>query len=266
MENNKETIYDLLVQNDTRGLEIHIDKILRNNIESGEDWVELVEILQKGCQLNFQKHWLKTHHIILAAFNIPELVGVDCNLFDELRLLEIPKNIEHASKLLFERVIEIVKKQLRKGGSTLFFNINEISSTPSAIITSELIQARYRETILVIDEIDQKLPSLTKEWVDVSRLWRTGNGFRMLKARGLGIHIHIKEYKEVRNLLVKEMMLDPNKLSEESIKLREEDSKYLQFSKILDQFVGGLIASRGVRGSFDPYYKTWIDHEGLDEF
>ncbi|MFW9964980.1 MAG: hypothetical protein ACFFCX_15525, partial [Candidatus Sifarchaeia archaeon] len=176
------------------------------------------------------------------------------------------KDIEHASKLLFVRVIEIVKKQLKKGGSTLFFNINEISSTPSAIITSELIQARYRETILVLDEINLKLPSLTKEWVDVSRLWRTGNGFRTLKARGLGIHIHIKEYKEIRDLLVKEMMLDSNKLSDESLKLRKEDSKYLQFSKTLDEFVSGLIASRGVRGSFDPYYKTWIDHEGLDEF
>ncbi len=266
MENNKEVIYDLLVQNDTRGLEIHIDEILRNNIESREDWIELVETLKRGCQLNFQKHWLKTHHIILTAFKIPELLGVDCNLFDELRLLEKPKDIEHASKLLFARVIEIVKKQLKKGGSTLFFNINEISSTPSAIITSELIQARYRETILVLDEINQKLPSLTKEWVDVSRLWRTGNGYRTLKARGLGIHIHIKEYKEVRDLLVKEMMLDPSKLSDESLKLRKEDSKYLQFSKTLDEFISGLIASRGVRGSFDPYYKTWIDHEGLDEF
>ncbi|MHA3963874.1 MAG: hypothetical protein AM325_010055 [Candidatus Thorarchaeota archaeon SMTZ1-45] len=266
MENNREAIYDLLVVDDHKGLAAFINKLLKKDVKSGEDWLELVSILQRGCQDNFQKHWLKIQYTVLSVSKIPELVGVDCNLFEELQAIEIPNDLGHLSNLLFGRLIEVVKKQLKNGGSTLFFNVKGISSTRSSIITSELIQARYRETILVLKEIEERIPSLTKEWVDVSRLWKTGNGYRILKARDLGIHIHVKDYKEIRNLLLKEMKADPDKLPEESMKLIEKDSRYLQFSKTLDEFVSGLIASRGIRGSFDPYYRSWINHEGLDEF
>ncbi len=266
METIRETIDTFLITDDSQGLESYIDNVLKNNVRFREDWVELIKILQKACREIFQKHWLKTHHIILSIFGMSELAGVDCPIFDVLRSIETPKNIHHASRLLFDGIIEKVSAQLKNGGSTLFLDIEAISSTRSAIIASDLIQARYRETILVLGEIDEKLPTLTKEWVDVSRLWRTGNGFRLLKARELGIHIHIKEYKEIRDLLTEELKVDAKKLSKERTKLIKKGSRYLQFSKSLSEFVDGLIASRGIRGSFDPYYKTWIDHEGLDEF
>jgi transcription initiation factor TFIIIB Brf1 subunit/transcription initiation factor TFIIB len=154
-----------------------------------------------------------------------------------------------------------------EGGSTLFFDVTQIASTRSAIIAAELIQARYRETIHVLNEIDELLPTLTKEWVNVSRLWRTGNGYRMLRARELAVLIHVKEYNEIRNHLVKELNVPPDKVAEESNRLTEEGkSDYLQISITLDEFLTGLIASRGIRGEFEPHYKTWIDHEGLDEF
>ncbi len=266
MEIKKEVIDTLLIMDDSKGLVSLIDESLNNDVKSREDWENLVTTLQIACREVYQKHWLKTHHIILSIFGMSELAGVDCTVFDELRSIETPKNINHASRLLFDGLIERISTQLKNGGSTLFLDIAAISSTRSAIIASDLIQARYRETILVLGEIDEKLPTLTKEWVDVSRLWRTGNGFRLLKARELGIHIHIKEYKEIRDLLAREMKVDVIKLSEERMKLIKKGSRYLQFSESLSEFVDGLIASRGIRGSFDPYYKTWIDHEGLDEF
>ncbi|MFX1606226.1 MAG: hypothetical protein ACFFDD_09975, partial [Promethearchaeota archaeon] len=211
--------------------------------------------------------WLKTHHIILSIFRMPELRGVDRSLFGELRSLDTPKTIEKASNGLFNVLAEATREQFRIGGSTLFFDVTQISSTQSAILTADLIRARYRETIHVLNEIDELLPSLTKEWVNMERLWRTGNGFRMLRARNMGILIHIKEYKEIRNLLAGEMNVSSGKIAEESGRLRKEgESDYLQLSKTLDKFVEGLIASRGIRGTFEPHYKTWIDHEGLDEF
>jgi hypothetical protein len=267
MEINTEIIYETLASDDTERLESFIDNVLKTSVHSNDDCNMLVAVLQKACVESYQKHWLKTHNIILSLFKMPELLGVDCMLFDELRSIDKPGSMKEASDSLFDVLIEVVRNQFNDGGSTLFFDIARVSSTRSAIIASDLIKARYRETILVLNEIDDKIPTLTKEWVDVSRLWRTGNGFRLLKARNLGIHIHVKEYLEIRDLLVNEMQVNTEKVVEDCQKLREGSaSGYLKLSKTLDEFISGLIASRGIRGSFDPYYKTWINHEGLDEF
>jgi hypothetical protein len=267
MEIDNDKIYELFAHDNSKGLESIIANLLKVEVQSEKDWDDLVTILQVACQETYHSHWLKTHHTILSIFGMPELCGVDCSLFHELRSLDRPKSINQASNILFDVLVKIARKQFKSGGSTLFFDVTKISSTRSAILTADLIQARYGETIHVLNEIDGMIPSLTKEWVNVERLWRTGNGFRMLRARDLGILVHIKEYKEIRNLLAGEMQVDPEKIAGESRKLREEDkSDYLQLSKILDDFVTGLVASRGVRGTFEPHYKTWIDHEGLDEF
>jgi len=267
MEIDTDAIYGLLATDGSDGLVTIITNLLKADVESQQDWENLVNILQVASQKTYQKHWLKMHHVMLSIFGIPELLGVDCSFFDELRSLEAPKTMEMASDSLFQVLSEVVRNQLKRGGSTLFFDVRNISSTRSAILVSDIIKARYRESIHVLNEIDDIIPTLNKEWVNVSRLWRTGNGFRVLKANNLGIIIHIKEYREIRELLVKELNVEPERIKEACWQLREEGHPdYLQLSKPLDDFVTGLIASRGIIGTFDPYYTSWIDHEGLDEF
>jgi hypothetical protein len=267
MEIDIETIYALLASDSSKGLATIIDNALQVNIHSKKDWDDLITILQVGCLDTYQKHWLKIHHIILSLFDVRELLGVDCTIFNELRSVDTPNNIEQASDSLFDILVEIARNQFRNGGSTLFFNVDEMSSTRSAIIVRDLVKARYRETVFVLEAIDGTLPTLTKEWLNVSRLWRTGNGYRILRARNHSTLIHIKEYKQIRNLLLKELNIEPEKFALVCSKLRKKDtSNYLQFSNTLDDFVTGLVASHGIRGAFEPHYKAWIDHEGLDEF
>ena len=264
MEIDTDLILELLVDDNSRKLHTEIDNVIKNDVHSNNDWKEFVNILRVACSKTYQKHWLKTHQIMFSVFEIPELLGIDCDFFNELRAIPQPTSVLHASNSLFDVLIEIAKIQLKTGGSTLFFKIESISSTKSAVITSDLIEARYRETVLVLNEIDRIIPTLTKEWVDVSRLWRTGNGFRLMKATDLGVLIHINEYKEIRKLLLDEMKIDSMNLTEVSGNFG--DAEYLLLSETLDKFVTGLIPSRGIRGTYEPHFKTWIDHEGLDEF
>lgn len=168
MEINTNIIYELLATDSSEGLASIIGNVLKTEIQFKKDWDDLITILQVGCQETYQKHWLKAHHIILSIFGMPELLGVDCTLFRELRSLDTPKSMEQASNSLFDELVEITKTQFMNGGSTLFFDVTLIASTRSAIIAAELIQARFRETIHVLNEIDEMLPTLTKEWVDVS--------------------------------------------------------------------------------------------------
>jgi len=262
MDDPSERLTELLVQNDIDELRLLIEELVATI-----EWKDIIVLLKTATQSIYGKHWLKANHVILSIFNCSELLGVDCDIFIELSAVNQLRNITQAADLLFDRLIKIIDAQFKKGGSTLFFSVERISSTKSVVILSDLIQTRNRETLFVLQEIDEKLPELTKEWVDVTRLWKTGNGFRLLRARNLATHIHKKEYTEIRDRLAREMNIEPRRISDECNKLKAVGySEYLQLSENLDKFVVGLIASLGVRGTFDPYYKTWIDHEGLDEF
>jgi hypothetical protein len=45
-----------------------------------------------------------------------------------------------------------------------------------------------------------------------------------------------------------------------------ETPDYLKMSDDLDGFISFLVISYGVRGEFDPAYKSSIDYGGLDTF
>jgi hypothetical protein len=199
--------------------------------------------------------------------NLPELLGVDCDIFSELSSIPEPESIEHASNLLFDNLVQIAKTQFNSGGSTLFFDVEKLSKTRSIIIVPELIEARYRETIFILSEYEELIPTLTKEWVDTARLWRSGYGLRTLKARNQGLLIHIKDYKEIRDRLAKELGLDLEKIEEERNRfISEGKTGYLQLSQELDVFILNYIVSLGVIGKFDPRYKSLIDSDDSDEF
>jgi hypothetical protein len=230
-------------------------------------WEENIGYLKSATESLYQKHWLKLNHVLLSIFNLAELLGVDCDLFRQLNRIGQPTSVEQASEGLYHVLIQKAEAQLRGGGPTLFFNIGKMSTTRSAIIVPELVNARYRETVFTLNETDEILDKNPKDWIDVSRLWRTSNGYRLLKARNSGTHIHANDYRNIRDCLSRELGCDSDKIADECEKMRSDGNlKYLQLSKTLDEFMTGLIASLGVRGKFDPYYRTWIDHEGLDDF
>jgi len=257
-----EEIKDYLVQDNVDAVRTLIDELIKDN-----EWKEIVTLLKTTTKSLYKKHWLKIQHMVLSIFNLPELTGVDCDIITELGSIPKPRSIEHASDLLFDNLIQVAKTQFRSGGSTLFFRVDKLTATKSVIIVPDLIEARYRETILVLAEYDEILPTLTKDWIDASRLWRSGYGIRLLKARNQGLLIHIKDYKEIRDRLAHELGIDLKHLADERNRLiRERKSEYLQLSESLDIFVLSYIVSLGVRGKFDPYYKSLINHEVLDEF
>lgn len=257
-----EEIKDYLVQGNVQGVQTLISELIKDN-----EWKEIVNLLKTVTASLYKKHLLKTQQMVLTIFNLSELVGVDCDIFEEMKSIPEPENINQVSDLLFDNLIQIARAQFNSGGSTLFFDIDKISKTRSVIIVPDLIEARYRETIFILSEYDAILPTLTKEWIDASRLWRCGYGLRLLKARNQGLMIHVKDYKEIRDRLTKELGLDLNKITAERNRfINEGKSKYLQLSQSLDVFVLGYIVSLGVMGKFDPKYKSEIDPEDSEEF
>ena len=257
-----EEIKDYLVQDNIRGVQTLIDELITDS-----DWKDIVSLLKIVTRSLYQKHLLKTQQMVLNIFDLPELLGIDCDIFSELNSIPEPESLKQATDYLYENLIQIAKNQFNTGGSTLFFNVDRLSKTKSIIIVPDLIEARYRETIFIIDEFDELLPKLPKEWVDASRLWCTGYGLRLLKARNQGLYIHVKDYKDIRNRLANELNLDLEKIAEEKNRfIQEGHSKYLQLSHELDVFVLNYIKSLGVIGKFDPKYKSMINPNESDDY
>ena len=230
-------------------------------------WVEIVNLLKSVTKAMYREHLLKRHHIVLSIFNLSELLGIDCNLFGEIASIPKPKDFEEASSLLFENFIQIVKIQLQSGGSTLFFKVEKLKATRSAVIVSDLLEARYREIVFILAEIDELIPTMQSVWVNAGRLWRTSYGMKVLKARSQGLLIHINEYKDIRNRILNELGINSETIfTERAHLMKKHFNKYLDLSKELDTFVLGYITSLGIRGKFELPYRSMIDHEGLDDF
>ena len=262
MEEILEQLKDYLVQDDIRASQELIETLILNY-----DWKEIVNLLKNATQSLYKQHLLKRHYMSLAIFNLSELLGVDCDLFKEIEAIPSPSSLRQASDLLFENLIQVAKNQLQSGGSTLFFSVDKLKRTRSVILIPDLVEARYRETIFILAEIDEQLPTLSTEWINAARLWRIGYGLRILKARGQGMLIHVNEYKKIRERIVEELGIRSDSIFEERSRLiQKEKHGYLHLSESLDIFIVSYITSLGIRGKFEPYYKSMIDHEGLDEF
>jgi hypothetical protein len=256
-----EEIKNYLVQGNISAVQTLIDELIRDN-----EWKEIVNLLKIVTKSLYKQHLLKTQQMVLTILNIPELLGVDCDIFAELNSIPSPESIEQVSNLFFDNLILIAKSQFNSGGSTLFFDVDKLSKTRSVIIVPDLIEARYRETIFILAEYNELLPTLTKNWVETARLWRTEYGLRALKARKQGLLIHVKDYKEIRDRIAQELGLDLENIEQERNRLVSEgSSEYLRLSRELDIFILSYIRSLGVIGKFDPKYKSLIDSEN-DEF
>jgi len=124
-----EEIKDYLVQDNVLAVQNLVDELIKDS-----EWKEIVDLLKTVTRSLYKKHLLKTHQMVLTIFKLAELLGVDCDVFSELSSIPEPDSIDNASNLLFDNLIQVAKTQFSSGGSTLFFNVDNLSKTRSIII------------------------------------------------------------------------------------------------------------------------------------
>jgi hypothetical protein len=262
MDSFQVSIAELLASRDFRGIHDEIDNQL-----SIDDWDYIVDTLQLASEQIHHRNWLRSSKAMLALLDMSEFFGLDADIFELMKSLGHVANLNQAASVLYPNVLGLVTSQLKNGGSTLFFNAKAIAESMSAGLLTELMDARYRETLLVIEEIDGFLEISEKDWFDGSNLWRTSNGFRVLKAANMSVHISRRDYTPIRELLLRELDTDPKSVNQVCEELRSKDQgKYLILSDRLNEIIKIGIDSRGVRGQYEAVLQPRIDLEGLDDF
>ena len=152
--------------------------------------------------LSFSKMLGKTHAfplqtILLEHLGIPELACYDGPLEDIINLIPESVSFQKGTEELSIALIDLLKDQLEHGGSTLFFDIDSMSTRDSSVLLPLLLAKRKEE----MENVQLKH---SQNMIDLSPLWVTGYGYEILRALGVGrkvalgdFHIVAGAFKEI---------------------------------------------------------------------
>jgi hypothetical protein len=125
-----------------------------------------------------------------------ELACYDGNLSDIIDMLPEKGSYNKGVKILREKMIYKLIDQLKNNGSTLFFDIDELSTRDASVLIPLILKRRKKEL--------QRLRLYESSgYVDLTPLWKTGYGYEILKVLNLKKTIHVKEFKKVRDAFSK---------------------------------------------------------------
>jgi hypothetical protein len=114
---------------------------------------------------------------ILSDLGMPELACYDGSIADIIDLVPITGTYEEGLLELQIRLISLLSKQLENGGSTLFFDIDELATTPGSVLVPQIVKRREQELKdIVLYQYGTR--------VNLMPIWFTGFGFNILKALG----------------------------------------------------------------------------------
>ncbi|MFW9933404.1 MAG: leucine-rich repeat domain-containing protein [Candidatus Thorarchaeota archaeon] len=149
------------------------------------EWLlEIYDILPQDNDYAFQKAFFH-------SLNLEELACYDGDFIDIINLIPDTEKYELGRKQFYFRLIQLLAKQLERGGSTLFFDIDRLSDTDAAMLVPSLLEERKREV---------KNLRLTKfeDSIDLTPLWLTGYGHDVLKAMNAGRMVSSTQFNTIK--------------------------------------------------------------------
>jgi len=137
MDSKRERIIGLMENRDYVRLREVISSLVD---ETG--WSQTRDVI-KSAIAGFQ--WFRQYKIVLAIFGLEVLEGIDVD--PEMFLDSVTRNLpfEEIRKKMKEHASSLLTDQLRNNGSTLFFNLDKITTTEFAVHVPEIIELRKKQ-------------------------------------------------------------------------------------------------------------------------
>ena len=132
--------------------------------------------------------------ILMDALGMPELACYDGRVRDIVKLLPTNGTYKKGVQQLYTKMVELLEGQLERGGSTLYFDMDTLSTTPGSVLLPSVLNRReseMRELILY----DQKGK------VDLFPLWLTSHGHKILTALGVKRYVPKSRLSEINTAL-----------------------------------------------------------------
>ena len=125
----------------------------------------------------------RAQKILLENLGLPELACYDGSIKDIVEFLPSEGTFEEGVEHIRSCMISLLHQQLENGGSTLFFDIEKLATTPASVLIPLIVSKRANElkNIILYDYNGS---------VNLMPLWLTGFGFKVLHAIGCGKKEH----------------------------------------------------------------------------
>lgn len=169
------------------------------------DWLEgcpqtkIIELQPESYKKHVQKYgWKSVHTHLVAAWKLlsskkdfiaqsailedlgmPELACYDGSISDIIGLIPESGTYEDGVEMIRTCLISLLRKQLENEGSTLFFDIDKLATTPGSVLVPLIVSQREKELKdIILYHYDDR--------VNLMPMWLTGFGFNILQAFGCG--------------------------------------------------------------------------------
>jgi hypothetical protein len=149
--------------------------------------VALSKKLKIGVEFAAQK-------ILMDALGMPELACYDGRVRDIVKLLPTRGSYKTGVQQLYSQMVGLLEVQLERGGSTLYFDIDTLSTTPGSVLLPSVLKRRETEMqeLILFDRVGM---------VDLFPLWLTSYGHKILTALKFKRYVSKSKLSEINEAL-----------------------------------------------------------------
>jgi hypothetical protein len=154
-------------------------------------WKVVSSRIQSVLDMTPMPNWFHLQHGLLEGLGMDELAGFDG---DPRMLLEATQNevdSEAALDSIYDRAVELLSEQVKRGGPTLFLNIGAMRNTRASKLIPAIIRQRKKEIEAVT------IPVLRGR-AFLQSLWLTSYGFHLLEALRIGFSTDSRGLEKVK--------------------------------------------------------------------
>lgn len=142
-------------------------------------WESVKTHLKTALHLISQKSNFSAQTAILRNLGISELACYDGSISDIIDVFPIKGSFDEGILEIQSKLISMLGEQLENGGSTLFFDIDKLSTTSGSVLVPQIVSQREKELRnLVLYQYAGR--------VNLMPMWLTGFGFSILQAAQYG--------------------------------------------------------------------------------
>jgi hypothetical protein len=143
--------------------------------------------LKLGIEFTAQK-------ILLDALGMPELACYDGRVRDIVKHLPTSGSYKGGVQHLYSQMVGLLEAQLERGGSTLYFDLDLLSTTPGSVLLPAVLKRRETEMqdLILYNRAGK---------VDLFPLWLTSYGNKILQAMGFKRYVAKSKLNEINKAL-----------------------------------------------------------------
>ncbi|MGY5854110.1 MAG: hypothetical protein RTU92_11125 [Candidatus Thorarchaeota archaeon] len=176
------------------GPEFRVRKTDYQNVIDMLGWDTVKDLLRKYTQRLPEESWYPIQAKTLEALGIGEIACYDGHPIDIIECIPSESDFNSARQVAYQSIVDLLRENLQRGGSTFCFNIERMRKTQASILIPLVVERRKQEMSEVVIRV-------YGEKVDLRSLQKSHYGREIMRALSLGKETDRKGLHRLRKKL-----------------------------------------------------------------